>query len=106
MITSVKGERTDLVTPQNTAVVIVLDWTKPSTMVRELLAWLAWVDQWAQRADKGHSDGDELRERCKLFTCPKVITDRFFSAITPAALHRTTSIQHWHWRPLVQHRRL
>ncbi|BEJ13610.1 hypothetical protein CspHIS471_0307840 [Cutaneotrichosporon sp. HIS471] len=33
----------------NTAVVIVLDWSKPSTMVRELLAWLGWVDAWAAR---------------------------------------------------------
>jgi dynein light intermediate chain 1 len=44
--------------------VIVLDWTKPSTMVRELLHWLAWVDAWAERADKGEGDGPELRDRC------------------------------------------
>ncbi|EJT50405.1 hypothetical protein A1Q1_00337 [Trichosporon asahii var. asahii CBS 2479] len=44
----------------DTAVVIVLDWTKPSSMVRELLTWLSWVDGWAQRVSK---DTDEMRDR-------------------------------------------
>jgi dynein light intermediate chain 1 len=43
---------------------IVLDWTKPSAMVRELLHWLTWVDSWAARVDAKNGDGPELRERC------------------------------------------
>ncbi|CAK9779848.1 unnamed protein product [Cutaneotrichosporon oleaginosum] len=52
-------------TPPNTAVVIVLDWSKPSTMVRELLAWLGWVDAWAARAAQADpsSEVDEMHER-------------------------------------------
>lgn len=52
-------------TTQNTAVVIVLDWSKPSTMVRELQAWLSWVDSWAQRAGAADPSPeiDEMHER-------------------------------------------
>ncbi|KAK8844775.1 hypothetical protein IAR55_006625 [Kwoniella newhampshirensis] len=46
----------------DTAVVIVLDWTRPSSMVRELVTWLSWVDQWApQSAQPG--EVEDLRER-------------------------------------------
>nr|XP_031862034.1 uncharacterized protein CI109_002447 [Kwoniella shandongensis]KAA5529106.1 hypothetical protein CI109_002447 [Kwoniella shandongensis] len=46
----------------DTAVVIVLDWTKPSSMVGELVTWLSWVDEWAaQAAQPGETD--DLRER-------------------------------------------
>lgn len=51
----------------NTAVMIVLDWTRPATFLDQLYTWLAWVDKW------GKSEGsrevevlrDEGRERRK-----------------------------------------
>lgn len=47
--------------------VIVLDWTKPSGMVRELLHWLGWVDSWAERtAKRDGEESNELRERREL----------------------------------------
>ncbi|WVQ94127.1 hypothetical protein IAU59_001205 [Kwoniella sp. CBS 9459] len=46
----------------DTAVVIVLDWTKPSSMVHELVNWLAWVEEWASSsAERG--EAEELREK-------------------------------------------
>lgn len=38
----------------HTAVVIVLDWTRPWTFLEELHAWLAWIEHWVQ--------GDGARE--------------------------------------------
>ncbi|KAN0140374.1 Dynein light intermediate chain (DLIC) domain containing protein [Lactarius tabidus] len=38
----------------HTAVVIVLDWTRPWTFVEELHTWLAWIERWVQ--------GDGARE--------------------------------------------
>ncbi|KZV62380.1 DLIC-domain-containing protein [Peniophora sp. CONT] len=38
----------------HTAVVIVLDWTKPWTFVEELLTWLTWIEAWVK--------GDSSRE--------------------------------------------
>lgn len=37
-----------------TLVLIVLDWTRPSTFLDQLRIWLEWVDRWAQ--------GDGARE--------------------------------------------
>ncbi|KAL1407301.1 hypothetical protein Q8F55_006722 [Vanrija albida] len=47
----------------DTAVVIVLDWTKPSSMIKELLTWLLWVDAWAARVGGDGGEGDELRAK-------------------------------------------
>lgn len=41
---------------------IVLDWSKPGSMVKELVHWLRWVDQWAETAAK-QGEADELRDR-------------------------------------------
>nr|ODN85697.1 dynein light intermediate chain 1, cytosolic [Cryptococcus depauperatus CBS 7841] len=50
----------------DTAVVIALDWTKPSSMVQELLTWLSWVEQWAQGfAEQG--EVDELHEKLQSY---------------------------------------
>ena len=38
----------------HTAVVVVLDWTKPWTFVEELLTWLTWIETWVK--------GDASRE--------------------------------------------
>ncbi|WVQ82872.1 hypothetical protein IAT38_005008 [Cryptococcus sp. DSM 104549] len=46
----------------DTAVAIVLDWTKPSSMLRELLTWLSWVEQWASKS-AGRGEAEELHER-------------------------------------------
>ncbi|WWC57570.1 uncharacterized protein I303_100102 [Kwoniella dejecticola CBS 10117] len=46
----------------DTAVVIVLDWTKPSSMVQELLTWLSWIDEWSSSAAE-RGELDELKER-------------------------------------------
>ncbi|WWC90205.1 uncharacterized protein L201_005138 [Kwoniella dendrophila CBS 6074] len=46
----------------DTAAVIILDWTRPSSMVKELLTWISWIDQWATgNAERGESE--ELKER-------------------------------------------
>ncbi|WVW81249.1 hypothetical protein I302_103240 [Kwoniella bestiolae CBS 10118] len=46
----------------DTAAVIILDWTKPSSIVQELLTWLSWIDQWASNnAERGELE--ELKER-------------------------------------------
>ncbi|WVF66512.1 hypothetical protein IAT40_001252 [Kwoniella sp. CBS 6097] len=46
----------------DTAVVIVLDWTKPSSMVHELLNWLVWVEEWAS-SSADRDEAEELREK-------------------------------------------
>ncbi|GFZ44532.1 hypothetical protein JCM24511_02255 [Saitozyma sp. JCM 24511] len=46
----------------DTVVMIVLDWTKPSTMINELLHWLVWVDNWAA-STAGKGQAEEMRER-------------------------------------------
>ena len=55
---------------------IVLDWSRPSRMMPELLAWLRWIDQWtgaAANGQKGTSEVDSgvgvmsMREKCKLY---------------------------------------
>ncbi|WRT63175.1 uncharacterized protein IL334_000078 [Kwoniella shivajii] len=46
----------------DTAVVIVLDWTKPSSMISELLTWLSWIDQWASETSE-NGEIEELKER-------------------------------------------
>ncbi|KAF8258590.1 hypothetical protein EI94DRAFT_1774165 [Lactarius quietus] len=50
----------------HTAVVIVLDWTRPWTFLEELHTWLAWVENWVQ--GDGARDleviREENRERC------------------------------------------
>ncbi|KAG8926656.1 hypothetical protein FRC02_008758 [Tulasnella sp. 418] len=38
----------------NTAVVIVLDWTRPWTFIEQLYTWLAWIEKWVH--------GDSARE--------------------------------------------
>lgn len=71
---------------QDTAVMIVLDWTKPWDMVsrglhllqggmlkgtligqqvRELLTWLKWIASWAESSLKP-GQADEMREKCKI----------------------------------------
>ncbi|KAK6904682.1 hypothetical protein I203_105498 [Kwoniella mangroviensis CBS 8507] len=46
----------------DTAAVIMLDWTKPSSMIQELLTWLSWIDQWANHnAERG--EVEELKEK-------------------------------------------
>ncbi|ORY26475.1 dynein light intermediate chain-domain-containing protein [Naematelia encephala] len=46
----------------DTTVMILLDWTKPSSMIKELQSWLAWTDSWAREsAQKGELE--ELHER-------------------------------------------
>ncbi|RXK42689.1 hypothetical protein M231_00245 [Tremella mesenterica] len=47
---------------QDTAVVILLDWTKPSLMVRELLTWLAWIDKWVESSTE-QGEAEEMRDR-------------------------------------------
>ncbi|AAW40980.2 hypothetical protein CNBA4890 [Cryptococcus deneoformans B-3501A] len=50
----------------DTAVMIVLDWTKPSSMLQELLNWLSWVEAWALgSAEKGEIE--ELHERLQSY---------------------------------------
>ncbi|OCF34912.1 hypothetical protein I316_03459 [Kwoniella heveanensis BCC8398] len=46
----------------DTAVVIVLDWTKPSSMVQELVNWLSWVEEWASSAGE-RGEAEEMREK-------------------------------------------
>lgn len=46
----------------DTAILIVLDWTKPGTMVDQLLGWLEWVDEWAEGV-AGRGESEEIRER-------------------------------------------
>ncbi|ODN99291.1 hypothetical protein I350_07456 [Cryptococcus amylolentus CBS 6273] len=46
----------------DTAVVIVLDWTKPQSMLQELLTWLSWVETWASEAGE-RGEVEELHER-------------------------------------------
>ncbi|TYJ51346.1 hypothetical protein B9479_008082 [Cryptococcus floricola] len=46
----------------DTAVVIVLDWTKPQSMLRELFTWLACVETWASEAGE-RGEVEELHER-------------------------------------------
>lgn len=65
--------------PQDTAVVIVLDWSRPANMVslrhsawtwviahcpqtKELVAWLRWIQQWAESAAE-QGQVEEMRER-------------------------------------------
>ncbi|KAF8261673.1 dynein 1 light intermediate chain [Lactarius quietus] len=44
----------------HTAVVIVLDWTRPWTFLEELHTWLAWVENWVQ--GDGARDLEVIRE--------------------------------------------
>ncbi|WVR03075.1 hypothetical protein IAU60_000064 [Kwoniella sp. DSM 27419] len=46
----------------DTVVAIVLDWSKPFAMLRELVTWLAWVDQWAASSGQ-KGEVEEMRER-------------------------------------------
>ncbi|WWC67332.1 uncharacterized protein I206_101240 [Kwoniella pini CBS 10737] len=46
----------------DTAVIIILDWTKPSSMVQELLTWLSWIDEWTTGNAK-RGELDELKEK-------------------------------------------
>ncbi|KAK4688250.1 dynein cytoplasmic 1 light intermediate chain, partial [Tremellales sp. Uapishka_1] len=46
----------------DTTVMIVLDWTRISSMIKELINWLVWIDDWAsESAQRG--EGEDLRER-------------------------------------------
>jgi hypothetical protein len=47
---------------QDTAVLIVLDWTRPAEMISELLTWLEWVESWSGTV-AGRTEGEEARER-------------------------------------------
>lgn len=42
---------------------IVLDWTRPGIMVKELITWLKWVEEWAGGTE---GEDEERRERCEL----------------------------------------
>ena len=45
--------------------VIVVDWTRPSSMVREIVMWLDWIERWAsESAESGQ--GEEMRDRREL----------------------------------------
>ncbi|KAL7420385.1 hypothetical protein Q5752_005355 [Cryptotrichosporon argae] len=46
---------------KDTVVVVVLDWTRPGSMIKELVSWLAWIDEWASEIPE--DEGDELRKR-------------------------------------------
>ncbi|ORX35111.1 dynein light intermediate chain-domain-containing protein [Kockovaella imperatae] len=46
----------------DTAVVIVLDWTRPSSMVKEIVMWLDWVERWASDS-AARGQGEEMRDR-------------------------------------------
>ncbi|KIR42291.1 dynein light intermediate chain 1, cytosolic [Cryptococcus deuterogattii 99/473] len=50
----------------DTAVMIVLDWTKPSSMLQELLNWLSWVEAWALGSAK-RGETEELHERLQSY---------------------------------------
>lgn len=91
----------------DTSILIVLDWTKPATMIVQLLGWLEWVEEWSKRVSR-EVEGEEGRERCTsrrfassflLLFHFVLLTNNFFvafrlligSAIPPPALQRTTS---------------
>ncbi|KAL7410620.1 hypothetical protein BDY24DRAFT_170473 [Mrakia frigida] len=46
----------------DTSILIVLDWTKPATMIVQLLGWLEWVEEWSKRVSR-EVEGEEGRER-------------------------------------------
>ena len=50
----------------HTAVVIVLDWTRPWTFLEELHTWLAWIERWVQGDGARELEviREEHRERC------------------------------------------
>ena len=50
----------------HTAVVIVLDWTRPWTFLEELHTWLAWIEGWVQGDGARELEviREEHRERC------------------------------------------
>jgi dynein light intermediate chain 1 len=52
----------------HTAVVIVLDWTRPWTFLEELQTWLAWIERWVEGDGARELEviREEHRERCML----------------------------------------
>lgn len=50
----------------NTAVIIVLDWTRPWTFLEDLHTWLSWVERWVQGDGARELEviREEHRERC------------------------------------------
>ena len=50
----------------HTAVVIVLDWTRPWTFLEDLQTWLVWIEQWVQGDGARELEviREEHRERC------------------------------------------
>jgi hypothetical protein len=63
----------------HTAVVIVLDWTRPWTFLDELHTWLTWIEHWVQGDGSRELDviREEHRERCVSYSsCPSVLLGR------------------------------
>jgi Dynein light intermediate chain (DLIC) len=50
----------------HTAVIIVLDWTRPWTFLEDLYTWLTWIEHWVQGDGARELEviREEHRERC------------------------------------------
>ena len=73
----------------DTSILIVLDWTKPASMIVQLLGWLEWVDEWSRNVVKGREvEGEENRERC---TFRQPTLSPLLSSIFPRADHLASS---------------
>lgn len=59
----------------NSAIVILLDWTKPSRIIPELVEWLKWIQEWAG----GHDTS--MRDQCESVTQSEVEKARDFVPI-------------------------
>lgn len=75
----------------HTAIIIVLDWTRPWTFLDELHTWLVWIERWVQGngARELQVIREEHRERCASlsFSFPAALTASRRRAGTPPALY-------------------
>lgn len=51
---------------------IVLDWTRPGGMAKELITWLRWIEEWAGGSD----DSEEMRDRRELWHLHSVVMSK------------------------------